>query len=458
MKKSLIVLGAAAMVAAAAVPALAFENEFHGMFRTYGYMTNAYSAQPATAASTLPGVAGTAGPGVFLSKDNHTASYFEQRARIQYIAKASDDLKLVTHFELDSLFGGGSATKYQGNDGGGLDADQVTLETKNVYLDFNVAPVNVKIGIQPFNDAFQGVFGNFDGSGILATGKFGIVTPSLGWFRVGEETGSTATRFYPGNNSNDLLVFNAKAAVSKDLTVGASYYYLAKDTNAFSATAPSAQQVHTLGVDAAAKFGPAAVSAFGAYQMGEYSDKRDLAAAYALGTVAKVKVGPGNVNFSALYLSGDKNTSATSGNDFGGWQQLAPTGAVSYFSASNMMLLVRNGASINTSSALGGTDLTKGGRGFFGAFAGFDGAMGKTFYATNVGYGQVAKVRGTEDATIGYELNATVGYKLYDSLAVSLNGAYALLGDGMTKAALLPGGALDAKDPYVTAVRVDYTF
>jgi len=458
MKKSLIVLGAAAMVAAAAVPALAFENEFHGMFRSYGFVTNAYSAVPAAAASTVPGVAGTAGPGVFLTPDRHTAAYFEQRARIQYIAKASDDLKLVTHFELDSLFGGGSATKYQGTDAGGLDADQVNLETKNVYLDFNVAaPVNVKIGIQPWNDAYQGVFGNFDGTGILATGKFGMVTPSLGWFRVAESAGTAGARFIPGKLSNDLLVVNAKAAVSKDITVGASYYYLTKETNAFSAAAPSALAFHTAGVDAAVKVGPAALTAFGAYQVGEYTNNRDLSAA-TLGAVAKVKVGPGNVNVSALYLSGDADTGATSNSDYSGWQQLSPGGATSYFSASNMWLLVRNGATINTSSAIGGTDLTKGGRGFIGAFAGFDGAVGKTFFATNLGYGQTAEKRGAEQKDIGYEVNATVGYKLYDSLAVSLNGAYALLGDAVTSQTPITGGTRNAADPYLTFVRVDYTF
>ena len=464
MKKQLIVLSAAAMVAAAAVPALAFENEFHGMYRAYGYVTNTYSAAPATAASTLPGVAGTAGPAVSLSANPRTVNYVEQRARLQYIAKANDDLKLVTHFELDTLFGGGTATKYQGNDAGGLDADQVTLETKNVYLDFNIpaAPLNVKIGIQPYNDAFQGTFGNFDGSGVLATAKLGMLTPSLGWFRVAESTGSATSRFFPGKNSNELLALNVKAALSKDITVGGSYYYLGKDINAFSATAPSAQVVHTLGVDAAAKVGPAALTAFGAYQMGEYSENRDLAA-YALGAVAKVNLGLGNVNVAALYLSGSKDTTASAaGGDYKGWQQLAPNGATSYFGASNMWLLIRNNATINTSTAIGGTDLAKGGRGFLGLFAGFDGKADKLFYSANVGYAQTAEERGSEDGTIGTEVNATVGYKMYDNLAVSLTGAYAMLGDGMggKTADLLTGlgGAADAKDPFMTNIRIDYTF
>jgi hypothetical protein len=475
MKKSLVVLSAAAMIAAAAVPALALENEFHGMYRSFGYLTNAYSG----------------GTAFSLSADGQTVSYVEQRARIQYIAKASDDLKLVTHFEMDALFGGKSDGKYAGaGDAGVLDADGISLETKNVYLDFNVAaPLNVKIGIQPYNDALQGVYGNFDGAGAVATGKFGIVTPSLGWFRLANELGSNGAATYTaiGKKTTDLTVLDVKAAVTKDITVGANYYLLNRDTTLTAVTGPypttittapaagssaaansTAQLVHTLGLNAAAKVGPAAINAFAAYQFGEFSDARDLAA-YALGAVAKVKVGPGNVNVSGLYLSGDKSTTG----DYKGWQEIQSNGGVSYFSASNMYLLVSNVADINTRTAIGTNDLTKGGRGLLGMFAGYDAALGKIFTAANVGYAQVAEKRGTEKGSIGTELNATVGYKLYDNLSVSLNGAYAILGDGAKNTVangginyadskgvsqFYSGATGTAKDPYVTFARIDYVF
>jgi len=468
MKKSLIVLGAAAMVAAAAVPALAFENEFHGMYRSFGYLSNAYS-----------------GGGTF-NENKRSASqnsnYIEQRARIQYIAKASDDLKLVTHFELDSLFGGKNDAKYRfSTDAGVLDADGISIETKNVYLDFNVAaPLNVKLGIQPFSDNYQGVFGNFDGAGVVATGKFGILTPSLGWFRTNQDNVAAAAGTtnggniaYPiGKKSTDFTTVDIKAALNKDITVGGSYYLLTKDSakgilDANGAAPagsgiPAAQLVHTLGLNAAAKVGPAALNAFAAYQFGEFNDTRDLSA-YSAGVVAKVKAGPGNVNFSTLYLSGEKNTAGT--DNYKGWQQIASSGTTSYFSASNMWLLIRNGATINTSTAIGTNDLTKGGRGLFGVFAGYDGTAGKVFYAANAGYAQVAEKRGTEKGDIGTELNATVGYKLYDALSVSLNGAYAMLGDG-AKNAVADGGLgfyagpakTTAVNPYATFVRVDYAF
>ena len=89
-KKTVAIATAAGALAAISVPAMALENEFHGMYRAYGYVTNATSG----------------GGGFNLKEKSVTDKYIEQRARIQYIAKASDDLKLVTHFELDTKFGG----------------------------------------------------------------------------------------------------------------------------------------------------------------------------------------------------------------------------------------------------------------------------------------------------------------------------------------------------------------
>ncbi|RQW77870.1 MAG: porin, partial [Geobacter sp.] len=90
-KKLLAVAAAAVLTAATAVPALALENEFHGMYRLFLTQSNFDNSTPAGA-----GFADNA-------KSGFTAV---QRARIVYTAKANDDLKLVTHFELDSRFGG----------------------------------------------------------------------------------------------------------------------------------------------------------------------------------------------------------------------------------------------------------------------------------------------------------------------------------------------------------------
>lgn len=447
MKKNLVILGAVALTAAAAVPALAFENEFHGMFRAYGWMSNALSG----------------GAGLTLAKPDRTNTYMEQRARLQYIAKASDDLKLVTHFELDTLFGGANGAKYQSNDAGALDADSVTLETKNVYLDFNIpnAPVNVKLGLQPYNDAYQGTFGNFDGTGVLATAKFNAFTPSIGWFRTSEEAG-TGPSYAIGKATNDLLVVDGKFAVNKDFTVGANYMYFDHSLDAAQGAQPSAfaLNVHTIGLNTSAKVGPATINAFLGYQFGDATKTRDLSA-YGGALTAKIKAGPGNVNLAGLYLSGDKQNAGN--GDINSWQSIASNGNTSYFNASNMWLLIRNGATINSSASIGTNDLTKGGRGIMGLFAGYEGTAGKVFYGANAGIAHTAVEKTAQDGNLGTELNANVGYKLYDNMSAQIGGAYAFLGDGMNSdnpAKLMSniGAVQHAENPYLTYVRVDYTF
>lgn len=434
VKKTMLTVAAVtALTAATAVPAMALENEFHGMYRVYGYLTNAE----------------TGGTTFNLSDDAQNSFFAEQRARIMYIAKANDDLKLVTHFELDARFGGQTAGKYQTNDGGGLDADQVTLETKNFYLDFNIptTPVNMKVGLQPFNDAYQGVFGAFDGTGAVASAKIGAFTPTVGWFRLSDNNYVASTGSLPGDYTADLWVVDGKFAVNKDLSVGASYYNVQNDerTATTTAFANDYELIHMFGLNASAKIGPAAVSGFAAYQFGDATGGDDLGA-WAAAAIAKMTVGPGKLNLSALYLSGDDSPDA---GDQDAWRQLATNGAVSYFNPSNMWLLIRNGAMINSSTAIGGTDLTKGDRGLLGVFGGYEMVMGKAFMNANVGYGRVNEDQGADSSSIGVEANATVGYKVYDNLTASVTGAYLFLGDALTE---------DADDPYLANIQLSYLF
>lgn len=472
-KTMLAVAAVGALSAATAVPAMALENEFHGMYRMFTFLTNAE----------------TGGASFNLNKDARSTFYAEQRARLMYIAKANDDLKLVTHFELDSRFGGQDTSKtsanaantttnkYPNGDSGGLDADRLILEMKNVYLDFNIpaTPVNMKVGVQPYNDAYQGVFGNFDGAGVVASAKMGAFTPTLGWFRIGDNNYYTkasgvvaGSEILPGKDSQDLIIVDGKFAVSKDIVVGASYYFVnnGKNDSAAAAANPTAvvsdpttdyQRLHTIGANASANVGPAALSGFFAYQFGDYSKTRDISA-MAGSAMAKVAAGPGKVNASFLYLSGNDSTTG----DMKAFRQLATDGSVSYFAPSNMWLLIRNSATINSSSAVGGTDLTKGNVGLIGFFGGYDLTLGKVLASANVGYAMADKKGTADSSSIGTEINATVGYKVYDNLTASLTGAYLVLGDGINKKTgtrlATTGATADASDPYMATIQLNYVF
>lgn len=455
IKKTVAIAAAAGALAAISVPAMALENEFHGMYKFMGYQSNIFNGTTFNAADRA----------TILSKDAGSGFMAEQRARLQYTAKASADLKLVTHFELDARFGGKPAAYLgtaSGNDGGNLDADQLTLETKNIYLDVNdpFIGANVKVGIQPWVDSYQGAFLLADMAGVYATKKRDALTASLGWFRVDDNTPATLPK--PGKFTTDLIVADAKYAVSKDIKVGGSYYNIQNDAGVAPAAGGDVfELLHMVGVNADMAFGPATVKPFFAYQFGDVASSQKLNA-FAAGAVAKVKAGPGAINASALYLSGDNNGTGDS-KDF---KAIAAANA-QYFNAANMWLIVRNGQGINSSSSVLGNDMTVSGRGFAGLFAGYEGTVDKLFYNANIGYAQTAETRKNaagvkEDGTIGTEINATVGYKVYDNLSASAAVAYAFLGDGLkSKTAgkrIDTFGAADADNPYLINLQLSYTF
>jgi hypothetical protein len=135
-----------------------------------------------------------------------------------------------------------------------------------------------------------------------------------------------------------------------------------------------------------------------------------------------------------------------------------------------MWLLVRSSQGINTSTSVLGNDLTVGGHGLVGAFAGFDGTADKLFFNANAGYVRTAnKQNSNEDKSLGTEINAQVGYKLFDNLSISAAAAYVFLGDGLKKQsgtglkgisgfAPATAAAADFDDPYMLNVQLAYVF
>ena len=194
-KKLMVLAAVAALGAASATSALAFENEFHGFYSLKYFLSNYEQGSNGNPLATNSSTHLSPYPTSNTTNNLRLNNYFEQRARIFYNAKASDDLKLVTAFEIDSVFGDraqgsistAAATNTTNvaafrNSGGALESDAVNLETKWVYLDFKIptTPVQVKAGIQPFKDSIKGIFADFDAAGILTTTKIGAATVNLG--------------------------------------------------------------------------------------------------------------------------------------------------------------------------------------------------------------------------------------------------------------------------------------
>jgi hypothetical protein len=471
-KKSATIAATVAALGALSVPAFALENEFHGMYRLRAITSNYENAGGGT-----------------LGKDAPTLNVFEQRARLQYTAKASDDLKLVTHFEVDSSWGD---TAYQNGRGmgGAQGADTVNLETKHVYLNFTcpLTGADVKAGIMPVADTYKGIIINDDAAGLLASKKMGALTATGGFFRlqdfkrtapsssltVGEPTAPATTVAVPvattetanpiGKQNLDLYILDAKLAVSKDLTLGGAYYWLRNDSDPKNVH----NDLHVLGVNAAAKMGIITADAFFAYQTGEEvgTGGKDISA-YAAQVAVKANLDKaGAIRANVLYTSGDKNTTDSKAKE---WQSLNSgdafkTSSNTYYD-SKMVLMMRNVVNMDTDKAIVQTT-SNAGRGLTLMTVGYDATITEKVGASaNVGYAR-SSVRGTGDTDkwIGTEINAQVDYKMYSSLTASFTGAYVILGDAkkyttaqdtFTNAA---SGTTKSDNPYLGSIMFNYTF
>lgn len=485
MKKLPLFLASAALVAASPSLAPAFENEFHGLYRIKSLVTNFQ-------ASGL----GSSGQPPLLTYTTLHRDYtlFEQRARLQYIARANSDLKLVTHFEIDSTWGDAAYQNGRGI-GGGLAADTVNLETKNVYLDGNLplTPINMKVGIQGWIDAYKGIFFQDDAGGAVASATFGPTTATAAYFRTYDRGGASAL----GKQTVDLYVADLKLAINKDAAVGASYYGAYNN-----ATIHEGQLTNTFGINAAARVGIVDLDVFGLYQFGDelyntsttifpapFANKtyaRQLAA-YAAQAAAKVKTGPVTFRLAGLWTSGDDGRNSGKSRAYqnifasgppSGAPGANPGGGTSsglYYPGS-MLLLLRGTYSNDSDNSIIYSP-NNGNRGLLAFFAGADIKFtDKLNLSANVGHALVdrkneaVKRSATESSTdknIGTEVNATFNYLLYPNLTASLQAAYVFLG-GYTKLgvakpanpAWLPAGTqpVGVANPYLACLMLQYAF
>jgi hypothetical protein len=147
MRKVLALALAGVLVAAFVIPASALENEFGGYWRTRAVTQQNFTGESKTQA--------------------WDDSFVDTRTRLYYTAKINQDLKFVNRFEFNAVWGD--------NYGGKIGTDGNTIfRVKHSYADFNLSPVNFKVGLQDavlsrgflFNDDFAGAIITFKGEGI----------------------------------------------------------------------------------------------------------------------------------------------------------------------------------------------------------------------------------------------------------------------------------------------------
>jgi hypothetical protein len=433
LSRKLPVLAAAlALTTVGATAAMAMEHQFNGAFTTYYDLSN-FSASGA------------------IQKDAPTSNYFEQRARLGYSAKASNDLKLVTMFEIDYGFWGNSSYDGPGgrNQGGAIGADTVNIETKSIYLNWSIpsANLNAKIGMQPYDDSFKGIFVGADMPGILLTHSYANASASAGFFRW-NDTGATL-----GKNTRDMFVLDGKYNLTKETQLGAAYYFVNSDNiSLINLTAPEDVTVHMLGVNGSTKVGAVAIDGFLAYQFGKDNFNNNNRSAFAGNVGANVPVGKGTARTEFLYVSGDKDNSSRHSFYTPYSQKFAQFKlAESGFYNNEMVILGRDkNAMTNDNSIV--FDANNNNQGVIFGSVGYDYPLSsKLNGSVNAGFAAVAKENSGshKSSYLGTEANAELVYSFTDNLKMSTRAAYVVLGDYFTS---------NVDDPYDFKLLLKYNF
>ena len=426
-KQMLTIAAAGALTAVTALPAMAFENEFHGIFNFNAIFQN-YS-QGSTTGITIGETAAVT--------SSRSDQILEQRVRLQYIAKASNDLKLVTHFEINNAYGAkttvnsasmasNSSPDFAGSD---LDTDGVNLMTKHAYLDFNIAKdINAKVGLQAYKDAISGILIDADVPGVYVNTKVSGVDLQFGMARYDDFKLQTASfgDSQAGEDTEDLYSVDASYNLNKDTRIGASVYYNNDSTEVTSSnTTPGAGKIEvtTLALNGQTKIGDVTVKGFAAMQQGKNAHVDAKGQAYNI--VAATKVAGGNLKVGYLYTSGDDT-----GTDNKGW---VGSGVASY-NDSGMMFLIRNTGHNSTSTGS-----------FYKLFDMSNASLVHVNYdkmlTDKLGAVLTVGARWNNEETtsadekkgfVGTEVNGEVNYKLYPNMTVLAQAGYVSLAEKYT--------------------------
>ena len=177
MKRLLIALVVLVAAFAMVLPASAVELNFGGLYWTKYYHTSNLRDGDDDLDDQMDG--------------------FYTRMRLYFTGVGSENVKVVSRFEIDNVWGEGALGSQSADDTG-------RFEIKNIYLDFNVpdTPLNLKVGTQAYKLGKGTVF-NDDTSAIVAGMNFDPVRVGLVYSRLGSNNTTGSTSSATGTNQHD---------------------------------------------------------------------------------------------------------------------------------------------------------------------------------------------------------------------------------------------------------------
>jgi len=425
MKKLFKVLFVAILAIAVAAPAMA-DVSLNGYFRTQMQADN---------------VDGRA------TKDAQSSAAVDQRIRMKVTNQLNDDVKVVYYGEVDTVWGkaskAGSVTLDEtvagidfNNDGDTLDtavsgadagigvnavggggkvgADGVNVETKNAYVQFNVpnTPLSASVGVQGFGLGYEGIVIAQDAAGVKANMAVSD-TVGLGFMYAKFDEGS-----FSAADDEDFYAAQAKFKLAEGAKLAAHLMFM--NLNG------SDEDVTGAGVRYDGMFGDVGFNAWGVYH-----DVEDITPGggntTGFGASAQAVFGPGAVRLT--YFTGDDGGPGPDSDEF---VYDIGNGAFGFYKE-NLQIMFYDIYYNN----LGSTGVAlENSAGLIAINGKYDMMMGDMYLKLGAGYFMTAEDvnvgGGATDDVLGAEISARLGKKIAEKVDVSLNCAYAMVGDALT--------------------------
>jgi hypothetical protein len=433
MKKFAIISLAALLVVAFTLPAAAFENVFGGYWRTRAYTEQNYFGSERD------------------NGDEGNISIVDTRTRIYYTAKLSDNFKFVNKFEMDAVWGGNSSGY------GDIGADGISVEVKNTYVDFDMGPVNSKIGVQGFILA-RGFLADDDFAGALVSYNNDLMSLPVFWFKAyeGNQPDDQGNRNASDNNTSDTDIFG----IAPSFNIGDALkltpyavYWMSDNLQDYqedgrsnlpdTASPMDDADVFFVGADLDLKLDVVSLWLTGIYQWGtidfQNGDDTDIQA-YLVGAGAAMNFGPAELHTRGFYASGDDDPDDNDVDSFiviegqsYYWSEIMGFGIFdNVASAGSPADQISNVWAVNLGATFKLTD--------------------KLSLTPDVWYANLAEEDENGEDELGTEFNLKATYKLMENLNLDVVGAYLLAGDATSE------NGDNENDPYLIGTRLSLSF
>jgi hypothetical protein len=425
MKRLLICLVALIAVFALVMPTYAAEMKVNGIWNAKAYARDNYDGDDDT---------------------DDSVQYVTQRMRMYFNFIASENLKLVYKNEIDMEWGDKSFVVAR-NDGGGLGGDSVNLETKNVYLEFMVpdTPVKATLGLQGVT-LHKGWFISDDVSAARFDMNFDPVSITTYW------AGAAGLNADP-DSSDDLWHIVASGAYkAENMDARLTFGYERGTNDGTSADDPESDDLFLVMGELNMSFDMFSFYVIAAKNFGEVKSDGPTTEdydykGYMFDVGASFALDMATIRARAFMASGDKegdfedDFQVMSGATMS-WAEIISDGYTYDRNANLSQIGGQNKPSnmyaINVGADFKPTDTTT---------IKFD-----VYY---VGMMEDRTVAGEDEDEIGVEIDARLTQKIYDTLSMTVIGAYMLAEDGYGVAGDSPNSGDDA---FQVGVGLDFKF